>query len=99
MYQCLASLLQVKFALETSESVTSKAFEVILSDNLYDGIKQAAETYRVSQLDRHFDAVAQLGPSGRWLAERLREHKQNGDMHGIIQLLAHLRYGSKEGRT
>jgi len=99
VYQCLASLLQVKFALETSEPVTSKVFEVILSDNLYDGIKQAAETYRVSQLDRHFDAVAQLGPSGRWLAERLREHKQNGDMQGIIQLLAHLRYGAKEGRT
>jgi hypothetical protein len=63
---------------------------VVLPNDLYDGIKQAAETYRVTQLDRYFDLVAQLGASGECLAERLRTCKQNGDMQGIIQLLAQL---------
>jgi len=65
-------------------------FAIRLPDDLYDGIKQAAETYRVTQLDRYFDAVAQLGPSGQRLAERLRECKQNSDMDGITHLLAQL---------
>ena len=90
VYQCLASLLHVEFMSEVSERATSEMFAIGLPDDLYDGIKQAAETYRVTQLDRYFDAVAQLGPSGQRLAERLRECKQNSDMDGITHLLAQL---------
>jgi signal transduction histidine kinase/DNA-binding NarL/FixJ family response regulator len=90
IYQCLASLLHVEFMSEASERATSEMFAIRLPDDLYDGIKQAAETYRVTQLDRYFDAVAQLGPSGQRLAERLRECKQNSDMDGITHLLAQL---------
>jgi predicted ATPase/signal transduction histidine kinase/CheY-like chemotaxis protein len=91
VYQCLASLLHIQLVSETPTQVTSETFEVVLPDDLYEGIKQAAETYRVSQLDRYFDAVAQLGSSGQRLAECLRERKQNGDMDGIILQLAQLR--------
>jgi predicted ATPase/signal transduction histidine kinase/CheY-like chemotaxis protein len=96
VYRCLANLLPVEFVSQASEKIASEVFEIELPDDLYEGIKQAAETYRVSQLDRHFDAVAQLSSAGRRLAERLRERKQNGDMDGITQLLAQLRQGHKE---
>ena len=91
VYQCLASLLHVEYVSDPSELMGSETLAVVLPDDLYRGIKQAAETYRVTQLDRYVDAVAQLGASGQRLAERLREYKQHGDMDGIIHLLAQLR--------
>jgi signal transduction histidine kinase/CheY-like chemotaxis protein len=90
VYQCLASLLHVEFTREATEQGLSEMFTVVLPHDLYRGIKHAAETYRVTQLDRYFDAVAQCGLSGQQLAARLRERKQRGDMEGIIQLLAQL---------
>jgi signal transduction histidine kinase/ActR/RegA family two-component response regulator len=90
VYQCLASLLHVEFTREASEQGLSEMYTVVLPHDLYRGIKHAAETYRVTQLDRYFDAVAQFGLSGQQLAARLRERKQRGDMEGIIHLLAQL---------
>ncbi len=90
LYPCIAHLLGVEFVSKPVADHNVATYDVRLPDNLYDGIQQAAKSYRVSQLDRYFDHVAQLGPSGQWMAERLRECKHHGDMDGILQLLAQL---------
>jgi predicted ATPase/signal transduction histidine kinase/DNA-binding NarL/FixJ family response regulator len=91
VYECLSSLLRIQLISTTRAGESTEVSATVLPIDLYNSIKQAAETYRVSQLDRYFDTVAQLGPSGQRLAERLRQSKQNGDMPGIIHLLSQQR--------
>lgn len=88
LHRCLTRLLRLQFVARPWVEASAGASVTTLPVELYNGIKQAAKTYRVSQLDRYFDTVAQLGPAGQRLAERLRQSKQRGDMPGIIQLLS-----------
>lgn len=90
VHTSLARLLLISLVGETVEPTTAESWTVGLPGDLASQITHAAETYRVTQLDRYFDAIAQLGPTGQQLAARLYEHKQRGDMQGIIALLAHV---------
>jgi hypothetical protein len=95
---CLAQLLGVEF--DSAESVRDEETEllpvdlesIVVPENLFLPLQEAAELYSVTELESCIDDVAKLSSAGRQLAEHLRRLLKNYDMEGILNVLAEIKH-------
>ena len=91
--ECLANVLSVEY--EYAESVASPLngdteidlTKVVLPEELLSRLKDAAELYNVTRLERYLSEVDQLGGDAHLLAEHLRALSQNNEIDEIINIL------------
>lgn len=88
---CLAELLEVEFifADRTEPASESEAqwSHIVLPENLWQRLRQAAEYYSVTDIEDYLIEMEQLGAAEQELAVHLRQLKQQQDMAGILATL------------
>jgi signal transduction histidine kinase/FixJ family two-component response regulator len=96
VYDCLQQHLQVDFDYKTA-LVSSEESEppldlaqILLPEDLALRLMMAAELHSATVLKSCLSEVAQLGPSGRRLAEHLREFAHSFDMETIAKIVAQI---------
>jgi len=104
--ECLANVLSVEYEYADMErdarSVTLNGdiateidlAKVALPEELLSLLKEAAELYNVTRLERYLSEVDRLGDDARLLAEHLRELSQNNEIDRIINILGEINYES-----
>jgi signal transduction histidine kinase/CheY-like chemotaxis protein len=92
IYACLANLLGVAFT--HAEAAPKEApldlAGISLPEDLINRLKEAAELYNVTTLERTLEDVAALGPEPSRLAARLRELSQDFRMDEILGILTEI---------
>jgi len=91
---CLASVLSVEY--EYTDAVSDEQEEVpeldltkvVLPEDLLSRLKEAAETYSLTELNQCFAEMEELGEDVRPLVDRLRELARNQDMEEILNILS-----------
>ena len=90
IFDCMARLLGVQYEYEEEEP-DSHAEEdsplPLIPDELKRRLSRAAGLYRVTELRRCLEEVAQLGQEGQLLAASLSQLVKDYDMSGIVDLL------------
>ena len=98
--ECLANVLSVEY--EYAETASDKSEEtpkidfmkVSLPKELLSRLKDAAELYNVTRLERHLGEVELLGDEAILLAEHLRALSQNNEIDRIIEILGEINHES-----
>ncbi len=60
---------------------------VAIPEELLEKMQRAAEIYSVSELDRYFDELEEIGEREKRLADHLRELRRGHDIDGILKIL------------
>ena len=92
LHQCLATHLGAEFELERPETTTEEMdpiepLRIVLPGALADRISLAAELHSTTALKGCLEALRQLGPEERLLAEHIRHQMRSYDMDGIQRLI------------
>ena len=90
IYECLARLLQIEYDYADEEAIHTRELElseITLPHELLMHLREAAEIYSFTKLNRRLDEVAQLGKDEHQLAEHLRRFVNNYDMDTILNIL------------
>ncbi len=103
IFDCLKELLPIKFIYEEEncEPKNSKntedfdASNLSLPEELLNNIKEAAELYKVTDLESCLDEMAVMGGETKKLQDQLQALLKNYDMDGIIETLKSVNF-SKE---
>lgn len=88
--------LGVEFEYETEaqdaedQEAAAKAAELPIPLDLLGRLQRAAEMYSVTEFENFLPEVEALGPTGRELADRLRDHSRNVRMDEILRILENL---------
>ena len=96
--ECLASLLGVEYEYggqmrETADEAESLDFaKVVIPTDLLSRLKEAAELYNVTQLERLLAEVEPFGEYARLLAEHLYSLSQNNEIEKILEILGEIRH-------
>jgi CheY-like chemotaxis protein len=92
VYDCLANLLHITYNFESQHSAGIDIAEVVLPADLFERLKAAAESYRITELTELLDEVRQTGEHGAFFAARLRQLSQTLDMPAILEILESVRH-------
>ena len=93
VYDCLATLLHVEYEYDDDDDVESLDVEkIVLPEELFLRISEAAELGRVAELENSLDEMRQIGAQENLLAERLHELSRNFDMEGILEILEEINH-------
>lgn len=76
-----------------SVDVTLDFSDTTIPEDLQKRLLEAAELYRVTELEGYFNEVAELGEEHRALAEHLRELRRKHDIDAIIDLIKGMPHG------
>ncbi len=93
IYQCLATLLEVKYEYAEATSLDTVSLDlsaITLLEDLLSRMKQAAELYSQTEFENYLGEVAQVSAVGQQLAEYLRRLSQSNDMAGITEILSEI---------
>jgi len=92
IYDCLASLLLVKYEYEGDESAEHSleldAANINIPEQLLSHLLESAEHYNITELQQCLNELDQLSEIGHRLAEHLHHLLQNGDIEGILTFLS-----------
>ena len=87
IYESLAQLLHIEYEVAEDEAPAMDISDIMLPEDLFVRLREAAEFGRVTELDKAFHEVEQTGEQGVRLAKRLRALSRSFDMEGILELL------------
>ena len=85
----MANLLH-EYVSETKDSTTISFADIVLPQDLYERLREAAEISSVTELMSYLKGIETLGKAGQCLAEQLREPIRNYDMETILSLLSEI---------
>jgi len=92
--ECLANVLAVEYEYaevvsdEPEESPEIDKTKVVFPEDLLSRLKEAAERYSLTRLNRCFAEIEELGEDAQPLVEHLRQLARNQDMEGILNVLS-----------
>lgn len=99
LYACLADLLGVEYVYEENldahlpDKIESEYSDFILPADLYEKLLHAVEMHSITDLRKHIDVIANMGPTGEPLAKKLSELSRKYDMNAIKALLKQFKVG------
>jgi two-component system, sensor histidine kinase len=96
LFECIKELLKIEF--EYEEEGKSKCSEIDLSkisisENLYESLKNAAELYQISELEKIIKELKKESPDGKALAEYFEPLYARYDIKNISKALEKVQHG------
>ena len=96
VYACLADLLGVEYEYEhpssTPETPVPDLQGIVLPEDLFVHLEEAARLYSVTELEEYLDEVHGLGAEGQRLADHLRALSREYNMDAILNILKEIRH-------
>jgi signal transduction histidine kinase/ligand-binding sensor domain-containing protein/DNA-binding response OmpR family regulator len=93
IYDCLETLLGVKYKDEKSEASALIDFSnIVLPEELFKRLERAANLGNVTELKESLNEVGEVSESAQLFAEKIHELIQNADVDGICEILKGISY-------